>query len=200
MKNLRKIQFFINIFDLFFISFFIIYNIYKLSMDIFYLLILILIISIAIIIVFRLAKGNTFGNLFSGGADAKKFKRLKMEDDWLDLLQDGKKKVDVRLNRPTFDSIDKGSQILYFSGKREVATEVTKKDVYEKGLDDLLKQEKLEDIFPGEKLTPEEARMLFLSKQQGGKGFYKEEDLSKPFISLHVSPLKLCSKKSKSDV
>ena len=126
-------------------------------MDIFYLLILILIISIAIIIVFRLAKGNTFGNLFSGGADAKKFKRLKMED-------------------------------------------VKKKDVYEKGLDDLLKQEKLEDIFPGEKLTPEEARILFLSKQQGGKGFYKEEDLSKPFISLHVSPLKLCGKKSKSDV
>src|SRR3970282_1552322 len=32
-------------------------------------------------------------------------------------------------------------------------------------------------------------RKLFLSKKEGGLGYYKEEDLSKPFISIKIKPM-----------
>lgn len=166
---------------------------YQSKSSIFDLFLIILLIIIAILIVCTIAKGKTGGfSLLSnidGGAEPIKFKRLKMDDEWLDLLQDGKKKVDVRLSRPAFEKVDKDSYILYFSGKREVAAKVNKKILYEEGITDLLKKEKIADIFPGEKMSPDDARLMFLSKQQGGKGFYKEEDLDKPFVALHVSPL-----------
>src|SRR3989344_8958607 len=150
-----------------------------------------IIIFIIIVILAYLAAivGGTYINKQAmGAAEAYKLTRLRMDDNWLDLLQDGKKKVDVRMNRTTFDKLDKGSRVLYFSGIREVTAKVNKKTIYEKGIEELLKKEKITDIFPGEKMTTEEAKSMFLSKQQGGKGFYKEEDLNKPFIALYIEP------------
>jgi|SRR3972149_969172 len=173
-----------------------------LQYNIFEILILIILILVAILIVQTLmrnykgiskAGGFDDDEEYAGGATSVKYKKLKMEDKDLDKVQDGKKKVDVRLDRPTFEAIEKDSYILYFSKERDLLVKVLKKAKYD-NLDDLLKKEKLEDIFPDLEVPAGEdkdayIRKLFLSKKEGGLGYYKEEDLSKPFISIKIKPM-----------
>ena len=154
-----------------------------------FILIIIFIIVIAIYIVKNKQTAGIITGAFFGGVEPMmKLKRLRLDDQLLEQLREGKKKIDVRLYRPIYDQIDKGSQILYFSGEREVVACVKKKIVYE-NLNELLEKEKIEDIFPDEKISKKDAKTMFLVKEEGGKGHYKSEEFDNKFVSLHIKPV-----------
>ena len=167
---------------------------FELSIDI---MLIILILCVIILIAYWIVQGNkkeALGllNMFSGGSEPEKFTTLKMDDNWLDLVQDGEKNIDVRIKSKSTDKFEKDSHISYFSENRNVLVKVVKKIEYD-NLDSLLDKEKLDNIFPSQgkdkKITKEEARLMFLKKDQGGKGYYTEEDFSKPFVAIHIKAI-----------
>ena len=143
----------------------------------FFILLIILIVVIVFIIYKR---GNQIGETiktFAGGA-AKKIKdaltskksssddasksrpplTLKLDPKWIKALQDGTKKVDIRFYSPkSHDQLNVGSHILYFSDNNENVLTVLKNKTGPLPLDKLIGEVGVDKIFPGEKMTIEQA-------------------------------------------
>ena len=155
-------------------------------MDFIIVLLFILIVVLVLLLVRKYYLNSTKVE-YAGAGEPKHIKKFKMDDDLLELVQDGKKTIDVRLNNPVIDTINDGDNVMYFSEKRDIITKLKKKQIYD-NLDQLIEKEKMDNVFPEMKnKSVDKIKNNFLSHKQGGKGYYTQEQLDKPFVALHIN-------------
>ena len=101
---------------------------------------------------------------------------LHLQEPYFSLIKEGKKTIEVRLNKPKFHNLKKGDQIT-FNGN--LTLQVTKADAYP-SFKRLFEKENLESILPNTN-TLEDALSVYY-------GFYSKED-EKAFgvIAIHLS-------------
>jgi ASC-1-like (ASCH) protein len=134
---------------------------------------------------------------WSGGANesaGKKITKLIVEPRQAQQMYTGERTIDIRIKSPTMEKIEVGDLILYsttgISGPDLVA-KVIEREEYDNlaaALADVERAGEMSKLFPdaGSSISAESAVVHFLARSEGGQGYYKKDQLEKPFVLLKV--------------